>query len=215
MKPSLPSRIFVTGIGTGVGKTIASAVLCEALHADYWKPMQCGNLEESDSQYVQSLLSNGVSKIHAETYRLKEASSPHYAAAKENLRIEIENFTLPATDRPLIVEGAGGVLVPINDELVMFDLVDYLHLPTIIVVRNYLGSINHTLLTVEFLEARGVEVLGLLFSGENYNDNEEIVQHFSQLPVIGRIDESETIDRTFITEQAEKMKLSLTLKFER
>ncbi len=214
MKPKLPQQIFITGIGTGVGKTLASAVLCEALQADYWKPVQCGNLENSDTQLVQSLVSNSVSKFHAETYRLKEAASPHFAGAKENVEIEIEKFKLPETNNRLIIEGAGGIMVPMNNELVMFDLIDYLRLPAIVVVRNYLGSINHALLTIEFLQTQGIEIPGIIISGENYNDNEEIVQHFTALPIIGRIDEAKTIDKDFVSAQAEKMKLSLSLNFQ-
>lgn len=214
MKPKLPQQIFVTGIGTGVGKTLASAVLCEALQADYWKPVQCGNLENSDTQVAQSLVSNSVSQFHTETYRLIEPSSPHFAAAKENVEIEIEKFKLPETNNRLIIEGAGGIMVPMNDELVIFDLIDYLRLPAIVVVRNYLGSINHALLTIEFLQTQGIEIPGIIISGENYNDNEEIVQHFTALPIIGRIDEAKTIDKNFVSAQAEKMKLSLSLNFQ-
>ncbi|MCX6199428.1 MAG: dethiobiotin synthase [Bacteroidetes bacterium] len=214
MKPKFPLRIFITGIGTGVGKTLASAVLCETLQADYWKPVQCGNLENSDAQLVRSLVSNSVSKLHAETYRLKEAASPHFAAKKENVEIEIDKFKLPQTNNRLIIEGAGGIMVPMNNELVMFDLIAYLQLPAVVVVRNYLGSINHALLTLEFLEGEGIEIAGIIVSGENYNDNEEIVQHFTALPVIGRIDEAKTIDKDFVSAQAEKMKLSLSLNFQ-
>ena len=214
MKAKLPSQIFITGIGTGVGKTIASAVLCEAMQADYWKPVQCGNLEDSDTQLVESLVSNAVSKFHKEAYRLKTPSSPHYAAQIENAKFDIENCQLPNTDQRLIIEGAGGIMVPLNDELVMFDLIQYFKLPAIVVARNYLGSINHTLLTCQFLEEQGVEVLGLIFSGDNFNDNEEIIQHFTQLPIIGRIDETKIIDKNFISTQAEKMKLSLSLNFQ-
>lgn len=214
MKPKLPQQIFITGIGTGVGKTLASAVLCEALQANYWKPVQCGNLENSDTQLVQSLVTNSISKFHDETYRLKEAASPHFAAKKENVEIEIEKFKLPETNNHLIIEGAGGIMVPMNKDLVMFDLIDYLRLPTIVVVRNYLGSINHALLTLEFLEGQGIEIPGIIISGENYNDNEEIVQHFTALPIIGRIDEAKTIDKNFVSAQAEKMKLSLSLNFQ-
>lgn len=214
MKPKLPQQIFITGIGTGVGKTLASAVLCEALQADYWKPVQCGNLENSDTQVVQSLVSNSVSKFHAETHRLKEAASPHFAAKKEGVEIEIEKFKLPESNSRLIIEGAGGIMVPMNNELVMFDLIDYLRLPTIVVVRNYLGSINHALLTIEFLQTQGIEIPGIIISGENYNDNEEIVQHFTALPIIGRIDEAKTIDKNFISAQAQQLKLSLALQFQ-
>ena len=214
MKPKLPSQIFITGIGTGVGKTITSAVLCEAMQADYWKPVQCGNLEDSDTQLVESLVSNTVSKFHKEAYRLKTPSSPHYAAQIENVNFDIENCQLPNTDQRLIIEGAGGIMVPMNDELVMFDLIQYFKLSAIVVARNYLGSINHTLLTCQFLEEQGTEILGLIFSGDNFNDNEEIIQHFSQLPIIGRIDETKIIDTQFVSTQAGKMKLSLSLNFQ-
>lgn len=211
---TLPKNIFITGIGTGVGKTLTSAILCEALQADYWKPVQCGNLENSDSKFVRENISNSVSKIHDEAYRFTTAASPHFAAKQENVNFEIEKLQLPETANRLLVEGAGGILVPLSDELVNFDLSDYFKLPVIIVTRNYLGSINHTLLTVEFLDSRNAEILGIIFSGNNYNDNEEIVQHFTQLPILGRIDEAKTIDKKFISEKAQKMKTSLLNHFQ-
>ncbi len=213
MKPELPQNIFVTGIGTNVGKTVAATILCEALQADYWKPIQAGNLENTDTDFVRLHVANPVSKTHAEAYRLREAASPHFAAANEKVRIEIEKLKLPETRNKLVIEGAGGILVPLNDELVMFDVVEYLKLPVIVVMRNYLGSINHALLTCQFLEERGVELIGIMVSGNNYNDNEEIVQHFSQLPVIGHIDETKDLDKNFVVSQANKLKLSLSLHY--
>lgn len=209
----LPQKIFVTGIGTGVGKTIASAVLCEALSADYWKPIQTGISEAGDTDFIRAAVSNSKSVFRNEAYRLTEPASPHYAARLENTEISFDKISLPETDNRLIVEGAGGILVPLNNELVMFDLIEYFNLPVVIVVRNYLGSINHTLLTTEFFEAKGTDVLGLIFSGKNFNDNEEVIQHFTGLPVIGRIDEAETIDKEFIQRQAEKMRLLLSLNY--
>lgn len=214
MRIEIPKQIFVTGIGTGVGKTLAAAILCEALQADYWKPIQAGNLQNTDTDFVRSHVTNTISKVHTETYRLKEPASPHYAAAKENVYIEIEKMKLPVTQNKLVIEGAGGVLVPVNDELVMFDLIEYFKLPAVVVMRNYLGSINHTLLTCQFLEERGVELLGIIVSGNSYNDNEEIIQHFTQLPVIGRINEADSIDKNFVVSQAQKLKLSLSIHFQ-
>ena len=122
MQP-LPKSIFVTGIGTGVGKTVASAVLVEALQADYWKPIQCGNLEDSDSKTVESLITNAVTTIHPETYRLKTASSPHYAAKMEEVEINIEQCVAPEAEGHLIIEGAGGLMVPLNGHECVVDLI--------------------------------------------------------------------------------------------
>lgn len=214
MKAKLPSNIFITGIGTGVGKTLVSAVLCEALEADYWKPVQCGNLENTDTQFVRSVVSNKHSHFHKEAFRFAEPASPHFAALKEDTLVEIENLSLPVTKNRLIVEGAGGLLVPLNHELVVFDLIQFFKLPVIVVVRNYLGSINHTLLTCQFLESQGVEIMGIVFSGQNFNDNQEIIQHFTQLPVLGNIDEAASIDKEFVLKQAQKISISLSLNYE-
>lgn len=214
MKEKFPHQLFVTGIGTGVGKTLVSAVLTEALQCDYWKPIQSGSQEQTDTDILRSLVSNSVSKFHTEGYLLKAPASPHYAAALEGVEIEIEKLKLPVTDNRLLLEGAGGLLVPISPELVMYDLIEFFHLPVVVVVRNYLGSINHTLLTLQFLETQGVQILGLIFSGGNYNDNEQIIAHFSGLPVLGHIDEAAQIDSSFISLQAIKMRQSLSGHFD-
>lgn len=203
---TLPKNIFVTGIGTGVGKTIASAVITEALMADYWKPVQCGNLDESDSLTVRSLLSNSLSEIHPECYRLKTASSPHYAAKTEGVKIELSKFTLPVTTRNLVIEGAGGLLVPLNNNDCIVDLIQALNVPVVLVCRNYLGSINHTLLSIELLKQKGVALAGLIFSGNNFLDNEEIIQHFGAAKILGRVDEARIINKEFIKQQAEKIR---------
>jgi len=209
MKP-LPKRIFVTGIGTGVGKTMVSAVLAEALEADYWKPIQCGNLDNSDTLTVKSLISNSISQIHPEAYRLKTASSPHYAAQAESVQIDIEKCFLPITNHSLIIEGAGGLMVPLNSNDCVADLISALNVPVVLICRNYLGSINHTLLSITLLKQKGIKLLGLIFSGDNYLDNEEVIQHFGQVSIIGRIDEATHIDKEFIRQQALKLKKSLS-----
>jgi dethiobiotin synthetase len=213
MRP-LPKRIFVAGTSTGVGKTIVSSILAEALHADYWKPVQCGNLEETDTHIVQSLVSNHVSKFYEETYLLKTASSPHYAAEIENVEIKPDRLHLPSSEIRLLIEGAGGLMVPLSRDYMVIDLIKYLEASVILVSKNYLGSINHTLLSIEALKQRGIDVLGVVFNGQNYFDNEEIIQHFTQTTLLGEIDTAKTLDKEFVKTQAQKLKLSLIQHFE-
>ena len=210
----LPKRIFVAGTSTGVGKTIVSAILAEALHTDYWKPVQCGNLEETDTHIVQSLVSNHVSKFYEETYLLKTASSPHYAAEIENIEIKPDRLHLPSSEIRLLIEGAGGLMVPLSRDYLVIDLIKYLEASVILVSKNYLGSINHTLLSIEALKQRGIDVLGVVFNGQNYFDNEEIIQHFTQTTLLGEIDTAKILDKEFVKTQAEKLKISLSEHFE-
>lgn len=214
MKHKLPEKIFVTGIGTGVGKTLAAAVLCEALSADYWKPIQTGTTEVYDREVVMHLVTNSKSKFHPESVALKHPSSPHYAAAIENTQIELEQIRQPATANRLIIEGAGGVLVPISNEYVMVDMVDYFNWPVVVVVRNYLGSINHTLLTLEFLEMKGIQVLGLIFNGNEYNNNFDTVEHFSSMPVLGMFSETEAVSKEYVLQQAENLRQTMSQFYE-
>src|SRR5476649_1485023 len=146
--------LFVTGIGTGIGKTIVSAILTEKLKADYWKPIQAGDLDNSDTLKVKSLITNTSSKIHPEAYRLTQACSPHKAAAIDGITIDQKNILLPVTDNKLIIEGAGGLMVPLNNNFLMIDLIQQLNAGVILVVKHYLGSINHTLLSLEALYSR-------------------------------------------------------------
>eukprot|EP00667_Euglena_gracilis_P029117 EG_transcript_38077 len=159
-------RLFVTGIGTGVGKTVVSAVLVRALQADYWKPVQAGDLHCLDSDFVRQMAANDVSRFHPERFLLDYPMSPHAAAARMGLTMRLADFQAPATPRPLVIEGAGGLLVPLNDEgLTILDLIDGLQATAVVVSQHYLGSINHTLLTAHALRARGVPVLGVVFNG--------------------------------------------------
>src|SRR5690606_28573836 len=158
-------KIFVTGISTNVVKTIVSAMLAESLQADYWKPIQAGDLANSDSQTVRNLLSNTKTVIHPERYRLSTPASPHLAAEIDGVTIEKDNIIEPHTHNHLIIEGAGGLFVPINDLENVIDLIkpDY---KVVIVSRHYLGSINHTLMTIETLWSRNINILGIVFSGD-------------------------------------------------
>lgn len=172
----MSEKFFVTGIGTNVGKTFVSAILCNALNADYWKPIQCGDLENSDSIFIQKY---SEAKTFTETYRLKMPASPHLAAKVEGVKIELDKFILPVTENNLIVEGAGGMLVPINEENnLVIDIATKFDLNLIIVSAFYLGSINHTLLTLEVAKQRKLQVSWLIFSGEKNNSTVEIIQKF-------------------------------------
>ncbi|PVY38870.1 dethiobiotin synthase [Pontibacter virosus] len=174
-------RYFVTGIGTDVGKTVAAAILTEALQADYWKPVQAGGLDFTDTDMVKSLVSNEKSVFHPEAYRLKMAASPHKAAAAEGIEIDVHGLKLPETQNNLIVEGAGGLMVPLNKRYLVLDLVQQLGLEVILVSRNYLGSINHTLLTAEVLRYRKVPVAGIIFNGEENQTSEDFIIKYTGL----------------------------------
>jgi dethiobiotin synthetase len=180
-------RYFVTGIGTEIGKTITSAILVEALESDYWKPIQAGELEYSDTHKVKDLISNNKSQFHQESYRLKAAMSPHAAAQKEGLEIQINNCIAPQTDNTLIIEGAGGLLVPLNDTDCIIDLIAQFKAETILVSQHYLGSINHTLLSVEALQKRGLTIKGIIFIGDENKDTEKIILSKTGLHFLGRI----------------------------
>ena len=166
-------KLFVTGISTEVGKTIASAILVEALQADYWKPIQAGDLENSDSYKISELISNTKTVIHKNSYALKTPMSPHAAAGIENIVIDREQINAPETENHLVIEGAGGLLVPLNDEDTILDII-MPNYKVVVVSRHYLGSINHTLLTVGWLQERGYDVY-LIFSGNENNSTEEII----------------------------------------
>src|SRR6202012_1239001 len=137
-------KIFVTGIGTDVGKTVVSAILTQALKADYWKPIQTGTEFDNDTERVKKLVSNTSSVFHSEAYRLKASLSPHAAAKAENTKIDLAEINIPETTHTLIIEGAGGLLVPLNEKYFVIDLIKKMNAETILVVQNYLGSINHT-----------------------------------------------------------------------
>lgn len=193
---------FVTGIGTGIGKTLISAILTEAWKADYWKPVQCGNLEDSDSHFVKRMISNSTSSIHPEAFRLHEPMSPHAAAKAEGVKIHLKDFHLPETKRTLVIEGAGGILVPLNEKKLVIDLIKKLDVEVIIVVKNYLGSINHSLLTIEAAKKRKLKIAGVIFNGDPVLSSEEIILKRSKLPLIGRVMLENTNDPSVVLKYA-------------
>jgi dethiobiotin synthetase len=201
-------KLFITGIGTDVGKTVASAIVVEALEADYWKPIQAGDLDNSDSHKIKGLISNIKSKILDNAYALKTPASPHLAAAIDEIRIELKKIKEPLTQNHLVVEGAGGVLVPLNDTDCVIDLIqpDY---QVIVVSRHYLGSINHTLLTIEALKNRNIAIAGIVFSGDENKATEEIILNKSGIKFIGRIDNEPYFDQNVIKDYADKFRENL------
>lgn len=198
-------KYFITAIGTDSGKTLFSAILTEHLKADYWKPVQAGYPRDTDQ--VQTWITNSTSVFHPERYLLKTPASPHAAAKIDGVAIKLSDFTLPDTTHPLVVEGAGGVLVPINDTDYVIDLAKHLKLPVILVANLYLGSINHTLLTIEYLKAKGFAVAGLVFNGPSNPESERIIEMKSGWPVILRIEQEQHINKETIRKYAAKVKL--------
>lgn len=197
-------KIFVTGISTEVGKTIASAIISEALEADYWKPVQAGDLNHTDSHKVASLISNSKTKIHPSSYELKTPMSPHAAAEIDGLRIDRFHINEPETDNHLVIEGAGGLLVPLNEEDTMFDII-MPNYKVIVVSRHYLGSINHSLLTIDLLQRKGYDV-SVLFSGNVNPHTENIILHKTGVSLVGRIDEETIFDQAVVKKYADRFK---------
>jgi dethiobiotin synthetase len=195
--------IFVTGIGTGVGKTLVAAILAQALKADYWKPVQAG-INETDSNWIRSHVENPLTIIHPELYALKLPASPHIAAREEGLRVEIGNVVanLPSNNRILIVEGAGGLMVPLNESEFVIDLIKALNCRVALVSRNYLGSINHSLLTAQVCRQNNVNVAGWIFNDQFMHYEDEIVE-WSGYPKIASIPFNQNPDPRFVSEQAE------------
>ncbi len=188
---------FISGIGTEVGKTVTSAFLQLALDADYWKPVQAGDLDFGDRDRVQSWTGMDADRYHPERYRLRTPASPHYAARVDGLEISLTDFTLPDTQgRALLVEGAGGLLVPLNEQACMIDLAAHLKLPVILVSRHYLGSINHTLLSLEVLRGRGMRCAGVVFSGGDNPESARIIQQHSGVKVLAELPEMEEVGHT-------------------
>lgn len=169
-------KLFVTGIGTGVGKTVAAAFLMQYFKADYWKPIQSGDLHYTDSMAVRDLVDKALI-IHPEGVKFKEPASPHQSAAMEGKAIKWADFTLPKTANMLLIEGAGGLFVPINQEEFMIDFIAEKQLPVALVIRNYLGCINHTLLSVQALLQRGISIAYAVMNGTFVPATEEIILH--------------------------------------
>jgi dethiobiotin synthetase len=196
----------VAGIGTEVGKTVVSAVIVQRLQADYWKPVQAGNLDQSDTQTVRRLAPGGV-VFHPEAYRLKHALSPHAAAAEEGVLIDRLKLTLPPSANTLVVELAGGLMAPLAPGLNNIDLLPDWNLPVVLVSSYYLGSINHTLLSVEALVRRNIPLLGLVFNGDAVASSRRAILESTGLRTLLEIERADRLSPDWIAEQAEKLRL--------
>jgi dethiobiotin synthetase len=201
-------KFFITGIGTDVGKTIASAIITEALEADYWKPVQAGDLENSDSHKVQKYISNPNTVFHKNSYALETPASPHYAAEIDKITIDVNLIKEPTTKNNLVIEGAGGVFVPLNETSTIIDLIKKEH-KVIIVSRHYLGSINHTLLTIEALQNRNIKIAGIIFNGNENKATEDIILSKTNVKTIGRIEDEPYFDKNVIKYYADKFRDNL------
>lgn len=190
-------KLFITGIGTDVGKTVASAIVTQALEADYWKPIQAGDLDHSDADKVKALVSNKKSQFHPNAYALKTPASPHHAATLDGIVLDIKKIQEPLTINHLVIEGAGGILVPLNDTDSIIDLIQKDH-KVVVVSRHYLGSINHTLLTFEALKNRNISVAGIIFSGDENQATESIILKKTKANCIGRIENEPYFDQNVV-----------------
>jgi dethiobiotin synthetase len=202
-------KIFITGIGTGVGKTIVSAIVTEALQADYWKPVQTGSVEGTDSRVVGFLISNKVTRVHPEAYCLHLPISPHAAAKAEKVKIRIKDIIIPATKNNLVIEGAGGLMVPLNDKELMIDLIKETKAKVILVVNHYLGSINHTLLSIHAIREKGLPFAGIIYNGPPNESSEEAVKAFCNPVILGRIGHEDKFTPAIISNYATSMEPSL------
>lgn len=217
-------NLFITGIGTNVGKTIVSAVLTEALQADYWKPIQSGVIEGKDSDTVKSLISNSKSVFYPETYLLNEPLSPHFAAKLDGVTIELDkiqsqffslSMSLRAESRSdiqhLIIEGAGGLLVPINDTQYVIDMAKQLDCEIVLVISSYLGCINHSLLSIDYLKKKNFKLKALVFNGEFETEVKQAIVNYYPNSIIIDIPTLNTVDKSEIMVVSAKIKAQIAL----
>ncbi len=196
---------FITGIGTGIGKTLISAILTEKLKADYWKPIQSGDLESSDSLTIENLISNSKTVIHPESYRLTQPLSPHLSAKLDGIEIDLNKINIPTTENNLIIEGAGGLMVPLNENELIVDLIKKLDAEVILVSHNYLGSINHTLLSINLLKQYGVPVKGIIFNGDENVETERYIQQYAKIKKLGFVPSLNQIDKESVVAAGESI----------
>jgi dethiobiotin synthetase len=207
---SLPDRFFITGTDTNVGKTVVSAMLTLGLDAAYWKPVQSGLEPITDTDYVRQV--TGLDETHflPERFRLTEPLSPHASAAIDGVSIQLSDFQLPATDKShLIVEGAGGLMVPLNDQQYMIDLIRQFNLPVCLVSRSSLGTINHTLLSIAQLRRYEIPILGVIVNGEKNPGNVAAIADYGQVPILGELEPLESVSPESLRAAFQRLKINL------
>ncbi len=196
---NLPRRLVVCGTDTDVGKTLVSAVLVQGLQASYWKPVQCGELASGgDSGQVQALTAAKTGRILPEAYKLKQPASPHQAAAAEGISLNESQLNLPVVQGSLVVELAGGLLVPLRHDLLQIEMLQRWGLPVVLVTRTGLGTLNHSLLSLEALERRRIHLLGVVVNGQPHPANEASLQSIGKVQILGRIPTLEKVDASAI-----------------
>jgi len=206
-------RYFVTGIDTEIGKTVVSAILVETLSANYWKPIQSGELANSDSHKIKELTSKRII-VYPESYRLTQPLSPHLSAKKDGIEIKLMNL-IPPSSTKLIIEGAGGVMVPINEKgNYVTDIIQYCNAEVIVVTKHYLGSINHTLLTINYLKSIGTNLKGIVVTGDENKESEAIITKNTGLPILFNVPQTDNLNQKFIKEQAKLLRKSRVMDME-
>lgn len=190
----MPKRLFVTGTDTDAGKSVVSALLVQALQADYWKPIQSGTTPHTDSQWLSSILDLSPDRIHPEGYLLDLPASPHASAEAEGVTIDPHSLRIPHTERPLIIEGAGGLMVPLTREYLLIDLMAEWKIPVVLVCHTVLGSINHSLLSIEALRNRNIPLQGIVFNDGGRPESESVILEFSKAPLLGRLPKLATLN---------------------
>lgn len=201
----MQNSFFISAIGTDVGKTVVSAIFLTHLKASFWKPIQCGT--PTDSDQIRKWLPEV--KIFPERYLLKTPASPHFAAEREQVNIQLADFTLPKSDGYLIIEGAGGLLVPINQTETQADLISHLNIPVVLVVRHYLGSINHSLLTISEIHRREIPLAGIVFIGTDFQDAETIILSHSNAKCLFRLPEFPEINAKMVVDFSLRLDLNI------
>ncbi len=201
----MPNQFIIAGIGTEIGKTLISAIFRQGMQADYWKPVQSGNPEEADALFIGQMTRVPEGKIWDSSYMLSQPLSPHTAAEIDGIRISLDHIQLPLTERSLIVELAGGLMVPLNESETNLDLIAHIALPVILVSKNYLGSINHTLLSYEILKAKQIPIAGIVFNGPANASGERFILQHTGLKVLLRVPELAQINPEIIQEYAQQI----------
>lgn len=199
-----PQNVVILGCGTNVGKTIVSAIFTKGWNGIYWKPIHCGS-DESDVGTVKRLVPNSESL--PEVYSFREHGSAHYVSKLEGIIIDEKKLHFPKNTKPLVVESSGGIMHPLRKDLIQIDLISKWKVPTILVSHHYLGSINHTLLTIEAMKKRNIEILGVVFNGEPYPDAEEVILDHAKAPAIGHLLPEKTLDAHVISSYAKHWNL--------